>query len=66
VRRTFLEWVKEKFGAEQPQDQNRLMLEQFLKDFIPVCDEVRELKHSVETMLQQTLILVERELSRAN
>lgn len=65
VRRTFFEWVKEKFGAEQPQDQNRLMLEQFLKDFVPVCDEVRELKHSVETTLAQTLIVVERELNRA-
>jgi len=64
VRRSFMEWIKEKFGAEQPRDHNRLVLEQFLADFIPVCDEVRELKHSVETTLQQTLIAVERELQR--
>lgn len=64
VRRTFYEWVKEKFGSEQPQDQNRKILEQFITDFIPVCDEVRELKHSVEKALQSTLITVERELNR--
>ena len=64
VRRTFYEWVKEKFGSEQTQDQNKKILEQFLTDFIPVCDEVRELKHSVEKTLQSTLISVERELNR--
>lgn len=64
VRRTFYEWVKEKFGSEQPQEQNRKILEQFITDFIPVCDEVRELKHSVEKALQSTLITVERELNR--
>ena len=37
---------------------------QFLADFVPVCDEVRELKHSVETMLKQTMVAVERELNR--
>jgi len=26
VRRTFFEWVKEKFGSEQPQDQNKKIL----------------------------------------
>jgi hypothetical protein len=40
------------------------MLEQFIADFVPVCDEVRELRHSVERTLQQTLIAVERELQR--
>mgnify|MGYP002336018539 CR=1 FL=1 len=64
VRRTFLEWVKEKFGSEQPHEQNRKLLEQFLVDFVPVCDEVRELKNSVEKTLQQTMIIVERELQR--
>ncbi len=64
VRRSFFEWVKEKFGAEQPHEQNRRVLEQFLTDFVPVCDEVRELKHSVERTLQQTMITVERELQR--
>ena len=64
VRRTLFEWIKERFGAEQPQDQNRKILEQFLTDLVPVCDEVRELKHSVELALQSTLITVERELQR--
>ncbi|MBM4178548.1 MAG: MoxR family ATPase [Ignavibacteria bacterium] len=64
VRRTFFEWVKEKFGSEQPQEQNKKILEQFLVDFIPVCDEVRELRHSVKKALQSTLITVERELNR--
>lgn len=64
VRRGFLEWVKEKFGQEQPVDTNKKLLEQFLVDFIPVCDEVRELKHSVERTLQQTMIVVERELNK--
>ena len=41
-----------------------MVLEQFLTDFVPVCDEVRELKHSVEMMLQQALITIERELQR--
>lgn len=64
VRRSFFDWVKQTFGNEQPEDKNRMMLEQFLKDFIPVCDEVRELKHSVEQLLQQTMITIERELNR--
>lgn len=65
VRRGFMEWLREKFGNESPAEHNRKMLEQFLSDFIPVCDEVRELKGSVERMLAQTLIVVERELNRA-
>lgn len=64
VRRSFVEWLRERFGAEQPQDQNRKILEQFLADFVPVCDEVRELKHSVDLALQSALITVERELQR--
>jgi hypothetical protein len=65
VRRSLVEWIKEKIGQEQPADHNKKLLEQFLTDFLPVCDEVRELKHSVERKLQQTLIIVERELNKA-
>ena len=65
VRRGFFEWVKEKFGSESPEEQNKLILEQFLEDFVPVCDEVRELKSSVEATLKQTMIRVEREFNRA-
>lgn len=64
IRRSFLEWMKEKISGEQPHDQNKKLLAQFLSDFIPVCDEVRELKHSVEKTLSQTMISVERELQR--
>jgi len=64
VRRGFMEWLREKFSGELPVEQNKKLLEQFLTDFIPVCDEVRELKSSVERTLQQTLIVVERELNR--
>jgi MoxR-like ATPase len=64
IRRSFFEWLRETLGGEQPQERNRMLLEQFLKDFVPACDEVRELRHSVEQLLQQTLITVERELNR--
>jgi hypothetical protein len=59
-----MEWLKERFSGEQPVEQNKKMLEQFLTDFIPVCDEVRELKGSVDRVLQNTLIVAERELNR--
>lgn len=64
VRKSFMEWLKERFSGEQPVEQNKKMLEQFLTDFIPVCDEVRELKGSVDRVLQNTLIVAERELNR--
>lgn len=65
IKRSFMEWIKERFGAEQPQETNRKLLEQFMADFVPSCDEVRELKHSVERQMQQTMIVVERELNTA-
>lgn len=64
VKLSFFEWVKERFSGQQPREQNKKLLEQFLHDFVPACDEVRELKHSVERTLQQTMIAAERELSR--
>ncbi len=64
VRRSFFDWLRDAFGSELPEQRNRQALEHFLQDFVPVCDEVRELKHSVEQVLQQTLITVERELNR--
>lgn len=65
IKRGFFEWVKEKFGSESTEEQNRMILEQFLSDFIPVCDEVRELKHSVETTMKHTMTRVERDFNRA-
>jgi MoxR-like ATPase len=64
VKLSFFEWVKERFTGTQPREQNRKLLEQFVHDFVPACDEVRELKHSVERTLQQTMVAAERELSR--
>lgn len=63
-KRSLMEWIKEKFGSEQPHSQNKKLLEQFIQDFIPSCDEVRELKSSVERTLQQTMVVVERELNK--
>jgi len=65
VRLSFFEWVRERFTGQQPREQNKKLLEQFVHDFVPACDEVRELKHSVERALQQTMITAERELNRA-
>ena len=64
VKLSFFEWVKERFSGQQPREQNKKLLEQFVQDFVPACDEVRELKHSVQSSLQQTMITAERELSR--
>ncbi len=64
VRLSFFEWVRERFAGQLPREQNKKLLEQFVHDFVPACDEVRELKHSVERTLQQTLMTAERELNR--
>ena len=65
VRRSFFEWVREKFGAESPEEHNKMVLEQFLKDYVPSSDEVRELKHSIEQVMAETMTKVERELNKA-
>jgi hypothetical protein len=56
LRRTFLEWLKETFGgADQTVQQNKRVLEQFLRDFVPCCEEVRELKLALERELAALL-----------
>lgn len=64
VKLSFFEWMKERFSGQNTREQNKKLLEQFVHDFVPACDEVRELKHSVERTLAQTLVTVERELNR--
>lgn len=64
VRLSFFEWVRERFTGQNAREQNKKLLEQFVHDFVPACDEVRELKHSVERTLQQTMMTAERELNR--
>lgn len=56
LRRTFLDWIKETFGgADHTVEQNKRLLEQFLRDFVPACEEVRELKLSLERELAHFL-----------
>ncbi|MEN3026094.1 MAG: AAA family ATPase [Chlorobiota bacterium] len=60
LRRTFLEWLKETFGgADQTVQQNKRVLEQFLRDFVPACEEVRELKQALERELAALLRALE-------
>ncbi|MBL7997091.1 MAG: MoxR family ATPase [Candidatus Kapabacteria bacterium] len=65
MRRTFVDWFKETFGgADKTIAQNRRALEQFIQEFVPSCDEVRELKVSVEQSMTRVFQQVERERER--
>ncbi len=56
LRRTFLEWLRETFGgADHTVEQNKRALERFLHDFVPACEEVRELKQALERELTEFL-----------
>ncbi len=56
LRRTFLEWLRETFGgADHTVEQNKRILEHFLRDFVPACEEVRELKQALERELAALL-----------
>ncbi|MBS1537635.1 MAG: MoxR family ATPase [Bacteroidetes bacterium] len=49
LRLTLLEWLKEKVvGIDQSIHHNKRVLEKFIHELVPVCDEVRELKHALE------------------
>ncbi len=55
IRRTFFDWLKDSLsGGGSVEDQNRRILRQFLQEFIPVCEEIRELKAQLE---QEVVIL---------
>ncbi len=48
LRRSLLDWIKDALQIDHTVQHNKKVLESFLKNLIPVCDEVRELKHSLE------------------
>lgn len=56
IRRTLLDWVKNVFSSGDDQvDSNKKILENFLHEFIPVSDEIRELKQNLEKELKVVL-----------
>ena len=49
LRMTLLEWLKEKItGVDQTVHHNKKALESLIRDLVPVCDEVREMKLALE------------------
>jgi hypothetical protein len=66
IRRTFIEWFKETFGGvDRTVAQNRRQLEQFIAEFIPTTEEVRELKLAVERLMMRVFQEIERDQARA-
>lgn len=59
IRRTLIDWVKDVFagGGDQVVENNKKVLETFLREFIPVSDEIRELKQNLEKELQRIIRL---------
>jgi MoxR-like ATPase len=65
IRRTFIEWFKETFGGvDKTVAHNRRQLEQFIADFIPATEEVRELKIAVERLMTRVFQEIERDMAR--
>ena len=49
LRMTLLEWLKEKVaGIDQTVHHNKRALESLIRELVPVCDEVREMKLALE------------------
>ncbi len=60
LRRTLLEWVKEKIaGLDQTVFHNKRVLESFIRELVPVCDEVRELKLALEKETTRLFQMIE-------
>ncbi len=57
IRRTVIEWVKDVFsgGGDQTVENNKKVLASFLREFIPVSDEIRELKQNLEAEVQKLM-----------
>lgn len=55
IRRTVIEWVKDVFSGagDQTVENNKKVLANFLREFIPVSDEIRELKQNLELEVQK-------------
>lgn len=65
IRRTFIEWFKETFGGvDKTVAHNRRQLEQFITDFVPATEEVRELKLAVERLMTRVFQEIERDQAR--
>ncbi|MCS7000154.1 MAG: AAA family ATPase [Bacteroidota bacterium] len=65
IRRTFIEWFKETFGGvDKTVAHNRRQLEQFIADFVPATEEVRELKIAVERLMTRVFQEIERDQAR--
>ncbi len=62
VRRSLAEWFKDIFGNQDATiENNQRALRQFLHDFVPACDEVRELKQGLEKEVEHVLALASKE-----
>lgn len=60
LRRTLLEWVKERIaGIDQTIHHNKRVLESFIRELVPVCDEVRELKLALEKETTRLFQMIE-------
>ncbi len=58
TRRSLTEWFKDMFGnSDVTVEQNKRAIRHFLQEFVPACDEVRELKQSIEKEMDGILAL---------
>jgi hypothetical protein len=48
LRRTLLEWIQDTLNIDHTIIHNKKVLESFLKNMVPSCDEVRELRQALE------------------
>ena len=48
LRRSLLEWIQDTLNIDHTILHNKRVLEAFLKNMIPSCDEVRELRQALE------------------
>lgn len=56
LRRSLFEWIKEMMnGTDQSLEQNKRALKSFVQEFIPVCEEIRELKLNLTAELDKVL-----------
>lgn len=56
LTRTLVEWFKEKFtNLDETVQNNRRILEGFIKNFVPATDEIRELRNTLDHQLQVIL-----------
>lgn len=60
LRMTLLEWLKEKVaGIDQTVHHNKRALESLIRELVPVCDEVREMKLALEKETTRIFQMIE-------